>query len=66
MSKSKEWYKEQINNLQDWLLLEKISKSTNDTEKKAYNVVLHKIIDMFEYEDDDMDFDYLLEIMREL
>lgn len=67
MAKSKEWYAEQINNLQDWLLLEKIQNTKNDVEKQAYYSVLHKIIDVFEGEDkDDEYWENLLELFNEL
>jgi len=65
--KDREWYKEQIDNLQDWLLDEKIIKSQNDIEKEAYQTVLHKVIDMFVGEDLDDDYlDNLLEVFSEL
>ena len=65
--KTREWYKEQIDNLQDWLLDEKIMKSQNDIEKEAYQTVLHKVIDMFVGEDWDDDYlDNLLEVFSEL
>lgn len=63
--KTREWYKEQINNLQDWLLDEKIIKSKNDVEKEAYKTVLHKVIDMFVGEDDG-DWDNLREAFYEM
>lgn len=65
--KDREWYKEQIDNLQDWLLNEKIIKSQNNIEKEAYQIVLHKAIDMFEGEDWDDDYlNNLLEVFSEL
>lgn len=65
--KDREWYVEQINNLQDWLLDEKIIKAENDIEKQAYYSVLHKIIDVFDGEDKDDDYwDNLLEVFSEL
>ena len=65
--KDREWYVEQIDNLQDWLLDEKIIKAENDIEKQAYYYVLHKIIDVFSGEDKDDDYwDNLLEVFSEL
>lgn len=65
--KDKEWYVEQIYNLQDWLLDEKIIKAENYIEKQAYYSVLHKIIDVFDGEDKDDDYwDNLLEVFSEL
>lgn len=65
--KDREWYVEQIYNLQDWLLDEKIIKAENDIEKQAYYSVLHKIIDVFDGEDKDDDYwDNLLEVFSEL
>jgi hypothetical protein len=65
--KDREWYVEQINNLQDWLLDEKIIKAENDIEKQAYYSVLHKIIDVFDGEDKDDDhWNNLLEVFSEL
>ena len=65
--KDREWYVEQIDNLQDWLLDEKISKAENDIEKQAYYSVLHKIIDVFCGEDKDDDYwDNLFEVFSEL
>lgn len=65
--KDGEWYKEQIDNLQDWLLDEKIIKSQNNIEKEAYQTVLYKVIDMFVGEDWDDDYlDNLLEVFSEL
>lgn len=65
--KDREWYVEQIDNLQDWLLDEKIIKAENDIEKQAYYSVLHKIIDVFCGEDKDDDYwDNLLEVFGEL
>lgn len=65
--KDREWYVEQIYNLQDWLLDEKIIKAENDIEKQAYCSVLHKIIDVFDGEDKDDDYwDNLLEVFSEL
>ena len=67
MAQSKEWYAEQINNLQDWLLLEKIQNAKNDVEKQAYYSVLHKIIYVFEGADkDDEYWENLLEFFNEL
>ena len=65
--KDRECYVEQIYNLQDWLLDEKIIKAENDIEKQAYYSVLHKITDVFCGEDkDDEYWDNLLEVFSEL
>lgn len=65
--KDREWYVEQIYNLQDWLMDEKIIKAENDIEKQAYYSVLHKIMDVFDDEDkDDSYWDNLSEIFSEL
>ena len=65
--KDREWYVEQINNLQDWLLDEKICKTENEVEKQAYYSVLHKIIDVFDGADKDDDYwDNLFEVFSEL
>lgn len=65
--KDREWYIEQIDNLQDWLLDEQICKTENEVEKQVYYSVLHKIIDVFCGEDKDDDYwDNLLEVFSEL
>lgn len=44
---SSEWYEKKINELQDWLLDEKIIPEDIPLIKTAYITVLHKVIDMF-------------------
>ena len=43
-----EWYEKKINELQDWLLDEKIIPEDISLIKTAYITVLHKVIDMFD------------------
>lgn len=45
---SSEWYEKKINELQDWLLDEKIIPEDIPLIKTAYITVLHKVIDMFD------------------
>lgn len=51
---SSEWYEAKINELQDWLLDEKIISEEIPLIQEAYETVLHKVIDMF----DGIDTDY--------
>lgn len=51
---SSEWYEAKINELQDWLLDEKIIPEEIPLIQEAYETVLHKVIDMF----DGIDTDY--------
>lgn len=64
--KNSKWFVGQINNLQDWLLNEKISKAKSNIEKQAYYTVLHKIIETFDAEiEDDKYWDNLIEVSKE-
>ena len=62
MTKTKEWYKNKIYELEDWLLDEKIIPSNNQIEKEAFQEVLYKVIDMF----DEMDDEEVEELLRSI
>lgn len=51
--KTKEWYKNKVYELEDWLMDEKIIPSNNQIEKKAFQEVLYKVIDIFDEMDDE-------------